>query len=195
MDHVIVGETDDPGFIEILNRLVAGLLAHNRPNQIWIIQIDNWFDHKWLRFSGYGLAASDIPLDRFDTVKAEFRQDKLTFPPFTPNRVLGQWSYVRTAEGYAESPLPVLPHSTERKSSAANLHRRVENFDTAACFIWYSANTVVNGRGSVMIYNTEADQSDCWFAAFNRESAWELQATKGASRKDVQNLLDTKEIF
>ena len=83
-----------------------------------IIQIDNWFDQKWLGFSGYGLATSGIPLDRFDTVKVEVYGDKLTFSPFTPNRVLGQWSYVRSERGYEESALPQLPHDTERHGSS-----------------------------------------------------------------------------
>jgi len=50
--QVAVGETDDPGFIAVLNSLVQGLISNRAPEQLWIIQIDNWFDHKWLRFSG-----------------------------------------------------------------------------------------------------------------------------------------------
>ncbi len=49
-----VGETDDPYFIELLNRLIRALVIRVAPQQLWIIQIDNWFDHKWLRFSGIG---------------------------------------------------------------------------------------------------------------------------------------------
>src|SRR5271167_1999863 len=82
--QIAAGETDDPGFIALLNSLVQGLISDRAPEELWIIRIDNWFDHKWLGFSGMGLVASDIPIDRYDTVKAESYQEKLTFPPFTP---------------------------------------------------------------------------------------------------------------
>jgi hypothetical protein len=52
--NVPVGETDDPYFIVPLNSLVNGLVKSEAPEGIWIIQIDNWFDQKWLRFSGIG---------------------------------------------------------------------------------------------------------------------------------------------
>ena len=49
--QVAAGETDDPQFITLLNALVRGLVKRHTPRELWIIQIDNWFDHKWLRFS------------------------------------------------------------------------------------------------------------------------------------------------
>jgi len=190
--QVATGESDDPGFIEVMNSLVRGLIAHREPEELWIIQIDNWFDHKWLGFSGMGAIASNIPIDRYDTVKAESYQEKVTFPPFTPNRVLGQFSFVRVADGYTELPLPVLPHSTERKRSETNLRRRIEDFSRSACLVWYSANTLANGRGSVMVYNVSDGGLECWFAAFNRQEEWKLQATKGVSRDDVKQLLEVR---
>ena len=189
MDQIVAGKTDDPSFIELLNSLVEGLLADFNPERFWIIQIDNWFDHKWLKFSGNGAIASEIPLEGWDTVKTGFYQDKVTFPPFTPNRVLGQWSYVRMAEGYKESTFPSLPHDTQRQHTNANLHRRVQDFDSSASFLWYSSGTVSNGRGSVMFYNTASGRIGYWFAAFKRQQEWALHATKGASNSDVERFL------
>jgi hypothetical protein len=104
---VAAGETDDPGFVEVLNSLVQGLISQHEPEALWIIQIDNWFDHKWLRFSGMGGVASPFLIGGlvtgYDSVKIEFYQDKPTFPPFTPNRVLGQWSYIRIGDDYREA--------------------------------------------------------------------------------------------
>lgn len=190
--QVATGKTDDPGFIALLNSLVDGLISNRAPEELWIIQIDNWFDHKWLGFSGMGAIASNIPIDRYDTVKAESYQEKLTFPPFTPNRVVSQFSYLRVGNDYTESPLPVLPHSTERKRSETNLRRRIEDFSHSACFVWYSANTRANGRGSVMVYNIATDRPDCWFAAFNRQRGWKVHATKGVSRDDLEQLLESE---
>jgi hypothetical protein len=183
------GLTDDNDFIELLNSMVRRLLVQQAPDQLWIIQIDNWFDHKWLRFSGNGAVASNIPLAQFDTVKAEFYRDKLTFPPFAPDRVLGQWSYIRRDDDYREAPLPKPPHSTERRHTFQNLQRRIQDIDGSGCFLWYSANTLSNGRGSVMVYIVKAGASECWFAAFNCDETWVLGATKGVNRTEVLKLL------
>ena len=83
-----------------------------------------------------GAIASDIPTPGYETVKAESYQEKVTFPPFTPNRVSSQWSYVRLGDDYLESPPPVLPHNTERQHSETNLRRRIQDFSRSACFVW-----------------------------------------------------------
>jgi hypothetical protein len=189
MPAIPSGLTDDNDFIELLNSIFAGLLAEFAPRMAWVIQIDNWFDHKWLRFSGNGSVGSNIPADRFSSVKAEFHQDKLTFPPFAPNRVLGQWSFSRSGEDYVEAPLFHLPHSTERRPGDSNLHRRAAAFDGSALFIWYSANTLKNGRGSVMVYSVAPPEPVCWYASFRRSRKWALQQTRDASREYVLSLI------
>jgi hypothetical protein len=82
--QVAAGETDDPQFITLLNSLVGGLIEKEAPQELWIIQIDNWFDHKWLRFSGIGIVAFQFSafMNRYDAALDEFYQDKVTFPPF-----------------------------------------------------------------------------------------------------------------
>jgi hypothetical protein len=188
--EVTVGETDDPYFIGLLNALVKGLASQKGPDEMWVIKIDNWFDHKWLRFSGIGVVDFNWGgLNRFEAALDEFYQDKVTFPPFNPNRIVGQWSFSRVGDHYVESPLPEVPHRLEKQPSEANLFRRVQNFSRSACFVWYSGNTVANGSGSVMVYELSTDRVDCWFASFNRREEWKLQATKGASREDVEQLL------
>ena len=42
-----------------------------------------------------------------------------------------------------------------------------------------------------MVYSILGDRLEYWFAAFNRQLGWELHATKGARREDVQELLNT----
>ena len=189
---ILVGESDDPYFIALLDSLVRGLVKRETPEGLWIIQIDNWFDHKWLRFSGIGTVDFQFPafMNRHDAALDEFYQDKVTFPPFTPNRVLAQWSFARVGDNYVEVPSQV-PHRPEKQPSEANLHRRVQEFSRSASFVWYSSKTVANGRGSVMVYNVAADGAKCWFAAFSRHETWKLHATKGVSREEVGDLLST----
>ena len=192
MPQIQTGETDDGGFIRLVNSLLSGMIRSYKPDELWVIQIKNWFDHKWLRFSGIGKVEFRFPafMNRDDGALDEFSQEKVTFPPFNPNRILAQYSYVRSGEEYSEVPLPRLPHSWVRRPSEANLHRRIENFTGSAAFVWYSSNTVVNDRGSVMIYIVSNEQIDTWFAAFKRNGTWNLQFTKGVKREGIQKLLD-----
>lgn len=188
--EILPGITDDNDFIKLLNSMVARLLVQEAPEQLWVIQIDNWFDHKWLRFSGHGAITSNVAVHLTESIKVEFHQDKLTFPPFAPNRVLGQWSYIRQDNDYREFSLPMLPHSTERVPTFQNLHRRIQDVVSSGCFVWYSANTLSNGRGSVMVYSIKDESSECWFAALSRDHDWELGATKGVNRAVVLKLLE-----
>ena len=59
--QIAAGETDDPQFITLLNSLLRGPIEEGTPQEVWIIQIDNWFDHKWLRFSGFGTVDFKFP--------------------------------------------------------------------------------------------------------------------------------------
>lgn len=184
--------------LDCLNALLNALLAQQTPGQLWVIQIDNWFDHKWLRYSGSGsVSASKLfPtdwtssfMDRLTSVKEQFWRDKVTFPPFAPDRISAQWSFLRTGGGYIEVALPKLPHSKSRRRSHTNLNRRVEDFVQSASFVWYSGNTLKNGRGSAMVYSIGPGKSVCWFAAFGRKSGWMLERTKGIDKEQVSRLL------
>jgi len=190
------GLTDDNDFVHLLNALLNALVVQQKPEQLWVIQIDNWFDHKWLRYSGSGTVASNFPvdwtssfMDRFTSIKEQFWRDKLTFPPFAPDRIAGQWSFLHSGEDYSEVPIPKLPHRQSRRRSHSNLNRRVEDFVRSASFVWYSGNTLKNGRGSAMVYSIGPDEPICWFAAFGRKSGWMLERTKGTDKEQVSRLL------
>ncbi len=190
------GLTDDNDFVDLLNELLNALLVQQTPEQLWVIQIDNWFDHKWLCYSGSGSVASKLPvdwtcsfMDQFASVKEQFWRDKLTFPPFAPDRVVGQWSFLLSRGGYIEVPLPKLPHRESRRRSHSNLNRRVEDFVRSASFVWYSGNTLKNGRGSAMVYSIGNGKPICWFAAFGRKLGWMLERTKGIDKEEVSRLL------
>ena len=193
MTQVAVGKTDDVGFIELLNSLLRGVIDSCVPDELWIIQIDNWFDHKWLCFSGIGTVDFKFPafMNRDDSALQGFSQDKATFPPFAPNRVLAQYSFVRTGNIYSEAPLPHVPHPSRQRPSETNLQRRVEDFSRSGAFVWYSSNSLANDRASVMVYSVLAKRVECWFAAFNRNGTWKLRSTKGVSREEVERLLNT----
>src|SRR5438105_4287125 len=73
-------KTDDPAFVALIERIVADLEEDYDPEEVFIIEIKNWFDHKWLKFSGIGR----VPYAHFDsrhsqTALDEFSQEKITF--------------------------------------------------------------------------------------------------------------------
>jgi hypothetical protein len=192
------GLTDDNDFIALMGTVIGGVLAEGQADQVWLIQIDNWFDHKWLRFSGNGSSASwmfaGVPsfgsiAQRFDSVKNPFFQSKITFPPFSPGRILGQWSFLKSGHEYIEFPFPSVPHKTEKVRSESNLHRHVQDFTGSACLVWYSGNTIANDRGSLMVYTVRDSQISSWYAAFQRREGWSLSKTKGISGAEILRLM------
>ena len=50
---------DDPGFLNCVDRLLAALIERHSPEELYLVRIANWFDHKWLRFSGIGRVRFD----------------------------------------------------------------------------------------------------------------------------------------
>lgn len=183
---------DDPVFIDLVGRAISGLIQNHLPDEIFVIKIENWFDHKWLKFSGIGRVGffEDFRLDR-DTALDEFWQDRITFPPFTPNRVIEEHHLLRSESGtYYRSARGSHVHESQLAPSCKNLHKRVEDFANSAIFVWLSSNTQVNGRGSVMVYEVHDSVVETWYAGFTKKGAeWRVLRTSGVSREKVQSLL------
>jgi hypothetical protein len=194
------GLTDDNDFMDCFNLLISSLANQETPGDLWIIRINNWFDHKWLGFSGLGTTAKfrypgpinlrDTLVGRFfDTVKVEFSQDNLTFPPFTPARITEQWSFRRSGLNYIEAALPKLPHRTKKSPSRFNLHRRIEDHGKPVLFLWFSGNTLRNGRGCAMVYSLKTSEPVYWYASFRRNERWIVEKTKGIDQEEVTRMM------
>src|SRR5690348_1625091 len=106
---------DDPHFIDLMCRAISAELEINAAQEVFVIRIDNWFDHKWLNFSGVGRVAFGWNAgcrDNTDTALDEFRQQKTTFPPFSPNRIIAEHYFTRAVEGsYSLTENAPLVHS------------------------------------------------------------------------------------
>jgi hypothetical protein len=194
LDLIVKSETDDPTLIVLFNSLLEGFVTTNKPEQLYLVRIDNWFDQKWLGFSGNGTAKSGRPdlggrfLGMFESIKVVFHNNKLTLPPFNPNRIVSQRCFVRSESDYIEAPLRP-PHRFTKQSSELNLHRRIEDAYSSACLVWYSSNTIANDRASFMAYAVNSGETESWYSSFLRKSAWNLNSTKGISKEKVQALM------
>jgi hypothetical protein len=159
--------TDDPEFIELVDRIVVRAFKQGDYDEMFIIAIKNWFDHKWLKFSGIGRVPFDSIRDSHPQVALdEFWQEKITFPPFTPNRVLRQqWHPAKELKRAA----PV--HGEERRQhSSWNLQKRVTQYANSALFVWFSTGTKRNDRGSLMLYQVRSGVASAWYASFRASS-------------------------
>lgn len=179
--------TDDPDFVAMVERIAVGLFKQSDCDEVFIVEIKNWFDHKWLKFSGIGRVPFDHPLASHPQVALDaFFRKKITFPPFTPNRILRQqWHPVDPA---MERRFPV--HNTNlRQQSCRNLQRRVVQHATSALFVWFSSGTKTNDRGSLMVYQVQHGGVSTWYASFRRTSDWVLDRTKEISKDAVESLM------
>ena len=169
---------DDRGFIELVSRLNAGAVATHGPPDLLIYKINNWFDHKWLGFSGKMLGALGV------------WSRPLTLPPFVSNRVIRGWHYQRDeGGGYRElGPPPDVHH---RGWSAQNLHRRVEKIVPDSALLWFSGNTATTGRGCLMAYLPVVDQEHWpWYLALIRDGEWKIARRKGIHPYEIRSFED-----
>src|SRR5262245_4431053 len=116
-----------------------------------------------------------------------FFQGKLTFPPFTPNRILRQQRHHWGGELKPRYPV----HDTQRRQhSSWNLQKRVAQYATSAVFVWFSSATKSNDRGSLMVYEVHAKSVSAWYVSFRKATRWILDRTKGIPRERVESLME-----
>ncbi len=166
--------TDDPAFLEKAEAALQALIAKQKPEALYVIHIKNWFDHKWLNFSGKALGMLGVHKFEGETV----------VPPFVPGRILNQSFFTgsKLAEAGASQLHVSLP-------SSANLRRRIEQVAPGASFFWYSSNSLPNARGSVMAYWQEQGELKKYFLGLAKNPAWKVQASKGMPLDSVSALL------
>ena len=184
--EIFTNPTDDPQFIELVKSIIIQLVTQKAPEKLFVIKIDNWFDHKWLNFSGIGSVGFFWGMTAPDTSLDEFSQDQITFPPFTPNRVIGEWYFLRDANGeYPPSLDAPYVHQRKLAPSAQNLHKRVTDFAASAIFVWLSSNTKPNRRGNIMVYEVAGSSVQTWYAGLHKKNDWRVLHTEGIAREHV----------
>jgi len=170
---------DDHEFIGIVSGLIAGSVGVHHPELVWIHKIDNWFDHKWLGFSGKTLGMIGV-----------WAKD-LTVPPFVSNRIIGKWHY--RYEGFeADYKLSESEKNIHHRGwSAQNLQRRVGKIAPDAALYWFSGNTSATGRGSLMGYIPTEHDHWIWFLAFTRDGGWAVSHRKNIHAYEVHLFEET----
>ena len=173
---ITLTDNDDPRFIDLARRLLDAAITSDQPAEVYVIRIDQWFDAKWLKFSGKVLGALGVHCKQ------------VTVPPFHPHRVVSESHFsVASDSGAFESTSAPLLHIAQ--PSAQNLTRSIVRVSPSAIFFWYSASTLDLDRGSTMLYRTNHDKVFSWYASFHRSPTWRLDRHRGISPTEVQRQL------
>jgi hypothetical protein len=175
-------ENDDPLFLAIVERVLRETLRLHQSSEVYVVQIDHWFDYKWLEFSGTVMHEIAVWLY------------KLTVPPFHPSRVVSQ-SYFRAAtytptsyEAAPSAPLHIV------QQSRSNLRRALSQISPSGAFVWYSGSSNNSDRGSLMVYTVANEEARAWYASFIKDREWSVGKLKGISRREFMGLMELPHI-
>jgi len=169
--------TDKTNDLAITAKVQAGkIIQQFHPVDVFLIRTDQWFDTKWLGFSGKMLGALGVTKRR------------LTLPPFVPNRVLSQATYslVNEMVFYQErqvSPLHLI------QPSRNNLTRFIDLITKSGVFVWFSGDTQQNANGSLMIYTVANNSQSGWYASFQNANLWKINKVRGLSKNELLYLM------
>jgi len=195
----------DSEFLETVDTVAAHVMDEMDCRDLFLVQIDNWFDHKWLGFSGMGRVPSPFPFlsmippnadqkDRFYSVPASFWKKAITMPPFTPNRILSRTHFQRRHSGDFIRCKNLLPQRQEGSMrGTVNSARRIQEISDSGVFLWYSSNASQNGAASILIYISTANGVWPIFVSFRFKAGWRVHLTKGIPREYFDNLLSQRE--
>jgi len=179
-------EGDSSDFIEIINKIVSLTILQFRIEEICFMKIKNWFDHKWLNFSGISVVnfESGGMFQRDAALQEEWRE-KITVPPFNPNRVIWE-KFVRKQET-GNKRFEYKIHKI--RSSNNNIHNRIQNYTDNGLFVWFSSNSAINKRGSLMIYRVQNGKIISWYAGFEERDKWTILQSKEIAMNEINSLL------
>lgn len=184
MIEILPNENDDANFIKIVSQVLNSSISFYKPTEIFIVQIDHWFDVKWLGFSGQTLGV--IPVGN----------GRLTVPAFNPNRVVNETFYKKANNSFIKSVAGKL-HTNKRSSD--NLHNFLDKISESGLFVWYSGDTIKLDKGSLMIYwtNPKIDlpsrqHINDWYVSFQKQTDWQSNKLKGISQSEFAALLENK---
>jgi hypothetical protein len=177
-----IDPNDSQEFIDIVNTIATSIAFQEGTNEISIVKIKNWFDHKWLNYSGYGVIPFESGgLFEIDAAKEPKWNDNITVPPFNPNRIIWEKSYFMN--GQINNTF--LRNLHKNQSSHNNLNNRIISKSKKGLFIWYSSNSEINKKGSLMIYITNFNEIKTWYASFDKKIDWKISKTKGIPTKEL----------
>ena len=164
-------ENIDHSFVAVIEQILNNTLQLHQPSDVYVVLIDNWFDHKWLEFHSH----------RNDSDAFGWRI-KLMLPPFEPSRVLSQSFF------QAQSSAPLLYEAlSSNPLHILSSNRSLAQICSSGAFVWYSYVDHRSDQGSLMVYLNHDGKGSAWYASFKKNPDWQINKVKGVSKRDLQN--------
>jgi TPR repeat protein len=179
---------DSAEFMKKVQTIVVGAARDYNPVRLYAIRIDNWFGPKWMHFAGKFSAGKHF--------YAGIHKVTLHVPPFVPHRVVAE----RVFAGPNYDGTVARPQLHIECASMLALTRRIADVDKDAAFVWFSGQSEVQKRGSVMVYlpiaftpttshRRERRRTGAFYVGLSEhEIGWESAMLRGISRGEAAHL-------
>lgn len=161
MEKIALKNNDNSEFIANVNTITHNLISKWNPKELFITRVDNWFDNKWLNFSGTIMHAISV------------WKGETTIPPFHPNRI--EYSKRFRKENGIFNELMITKPLHIYQESESNLKRKIIDFSKNGLFIWYSGNSKLNNKGVLMCYYVIDNDCYTFYTTLNGEINWNIQ--------------------
>lgn len=179
-------EGDAQEFVGIVNTIMSQLMGQYKLDDKVYVKVKNWFDHKWLNFSGNRV----VPFDgggadgiQSESLESAWRKEKVSIPPFNPNRIISYKYLVKKGYSDLKSLKPVHAY----RDSNENIHNRIEDYTSNGIVIWFSSNSETNQRGSLMAYIVRDETVTTWYASVENIKGWRITKSKGISLDELKS--------
>jgi hypothetical protein len=185
-------EGDAVEFIHQINSIMEALVDNYDIGEVVFVRIKNWFNHKWLNFSGKAIVHFQTTLPdwgREESLDPVWMKE-ITIPPFNPNRVLAS-KFIRVRDTGNERVAQAI-HGYRRSTETGR--NPVKEYTSDGLLLWYSSNTIANQKGSLMVYISQNDQVTSWYALFENIGGWKITRSKGIDRDQLQSLADERRV-
>jgi hypothetical protein len=179
---------DSAEFMTKVQAIASGVPRDYVPARLYVIRIDNWFGPKWMHFAGKVSVGKHF--------YAGIHKVTLHVPPFVPHRVVAERVFAGPDydETVARPPLHI------ECASMLALTRRIAEVDKKAAFVWFSGQSEVQKRGSIMVYlpiastpttsnRRERRRTGAFYVGLSgHEMGWNPAILRGISRGEVEHL-------
>ncbi len=182
--EIKIAEGDAPVFIHLVQEIINRIAVRDDVAEIRVIRIKNWFDHKWLNYSGKSIIHFEHTTHPDRIALENTWNERITVPPFNPNRILSEGVFMRSGPKNKKKGETI--HDWQR--STANQNNQIKGKVANGLFIWYSSDTIKNQQGSIMSYRVDKDNVDTWYASAENKNGWKVTKTKGINLDELADL-------
>ncbi len=193
-------EGDSKKFLTSLNGLAAHLATEFCPKEVYVKRIPKWFDQKWLRYLGNGLIpfpqmevellGTECEPSEIEAVALEEQyQERLPLPPFNPRQIGFQYYWPQGEDGSYDEGIgkPRWTHMSPFNFSSPHLQNRVASSTDSGIYVWFSSNTQIDGKGSIMAYLVKDGKTQAWYASLVSQSGWKIEKVEGINIKTLED--------